>query len=277
MSKALPFPHIFTINRDCLLPFFSFINKAFINCNKDILIDFSSVKNKHLSNGIKLILHAYAEKHFLIKKKMVYAKNTPKDLHDLSFRRVKLNNKVRNIGNVTQLPASSLNFSVINDLMGSLKKIGIDTKNQQYSEKYERVKAVITEIFANAIEHGIKEKDLNIWITTEKDNADNKIYFTFVDLGIGIAHSHKKARLIYKICKDSYIVKRSLQGKIPSSTREVNRGKGLPEILDTIKDSLIDDFILVSNKAAIFYNEEEICTRDIPLFSGTYFSWSVRK
>ena len=173
-------------------------------------------------------------------------------------------------------PLSEYAPKIVEKNIKTLKTIGI-TPNNSHSKKYERIKAMITEIIGNAIEHGFKNEEINYWITTDKSKG--KITFTIVDLGIGIARSQKKAmhRWWHFLRSDLYIAKKTLHGTLPSSTKESDRGRGLPEMLKTLQEKMINDFVLVSNKASICYKNDKMYTKKIPTFAGTYYSWSVSK
>ena len=76
---------------------------------------------------------------------------------------------------------------IIDEEVINLKRIGI-------KEYYERFSNFLTEIIGNATEHGIKNSDINWWLWRDKDYVNKKMNYAFVDMGVGIISSYKKAK-----------------------------------------------------------------------------------
>ena len=103
------------------------------------------------------------------------------------------------------------------------------------------------------------------------------MHYVFVDMGKGIAGSHKEAGLPFKylFLGDKYIVQDSFSGSLISSTKQSNRGKGLPFIKDLVEKGIISDFQLITNRVCLEYVNEEFVYERIPNFDGTYYAWSI--
>lgn len=99
-------------------------------------------------------------------------------------------------------------------------------------------------------------------------------------MGIGIAGSYRKAGLSidYQKKEDLDIVKDSLLGLLGSSTKDIHRGKGLPQIFRMVENKWISDFILITNKACIRWLDNEFYYQKQDVnFVGTFYSFSINK
>lgn len=163
-----------------------------------------------------------------------------------------------------------VNPFVIDTLVNDLKKIGI-------RDYYFPFNTFLTELIGNAVEHGLKSKKISWWLTHEINRADKIIKYTFVDMGLGIVNSHKQAGLPFKynFFKTKKIVIDSFFGKLMSSTKQVNRGRGLPQLREMIEREIISDFHLITNRVSLNYFNGKFETSNNPDFLGTYYSWSV--
>lgn len=159
---------------------------------------------------------------------------------------------------------------MIDKIVGDLRKIGI-------SEYYFPFNTFLTELIANAVEHGIQNKNINWWLTQDLNRVDKKIVYTFVDMGIGIVQSHKKAGLPfhYNFFSSRKIVKDAFLGKLGSSTKEIDRGKGLPQIRDLISKNIVSDATIITNNVSLTFNNNYIQTAQTFNFVGTYYTWTI--
>jgi hypothetical protein len=161
-----------------------------------------------------------------------------------------------------------------------MERIGIKKKSAEGFGFYERIEALLTEIVGNAVEHGIKQRNINYWLCSERRN--NYIKITFVDMGIGIARSHKKARLLpmYRLMGkkgENKIIIDSLYKRLKSSTKLEGRGRGLPEIRQIIEKEWVSEFLLVTNQTALEFKDNQFKATNIKNFKGTYYSWTISK
>lgn len=86
-----------------------------------------------------------------------------------------------------------------------------------------------------------------------KDSTSKTITFVFVDMGIGIIDSYKKAGLpsSYNKKSDVDILLDALDGRLGSSTRQPNRGRGMPQLKHMVEKKL-DIKLCINNKYCIF-------------------------
>jgi hypothetical protein len=243
--------------------------------HKEIQIDFSNIKQ--IRKGDLMALMAQLEKLSLRQKQIKFTGNISKNVRDLlSEKVVHFRTDVLNNAKI----ASEVNPDIVENVVNDLKVLGISRNSIFGYTFYERIKALLTEIMGNAVEHGIRNKNINYWLTSEIDTKNKQIIFTFVDMGQGIAHSHKRAKTFLKITglfSDNKIIIDSLEGKLPSSTQELNRGKGLPEIRKIIEKKIVSEFVLVTNRTLVQYNNNQFSTTRISNFKGTYYCWTINK
>ena len=111
------------------------------------------------------------------------------------------------------------------------------------------------------------------------DYKSRTVKFVFVDMGKGIVDSYRKAGLPaeYKRKPDDEILLLALNGVLGSSTKEPNRGRGLPQIRDMVENSLISDFVLITNTVSLRYNNGQFKKTAHQNFVGTYYSWTINK
>lgn len=161
---------------------------------------------------------------------------------------------------------SKITPDIIGGLSKELKKIGI--------KDYYELNTLVTEILGNAIEHGIRGSNINWWMYHTKVKGTLKM--VFVDMGTGIISSYRKAG-IGILLSGSNLLLRALKGAAGSSTKEPNRGRGLPQMDFMIRNNFISNFILITNNVTLRYNNGEYVTSSHPNFVGTYYSWTVNK
>lgn len=280
--KTIKIPNEFTLReKGSVKGFIKILNTLYQATGGKVCLDFTTVRD--ISRSDFMVLFALLEKikrgnkdiKFYRKGKTVEkfingsVLRLHKDLSDLPTGTVK------DMDNFRMLEPSQ-----IARLANNLTRIGLNRK--RYASQYERVETLLTEIFSNALEHGIRNRDLDCFITVDVDNRGKKVSFTFVDMGKGIAYSHRnresgKLPWKYRLSGDSKIVHASLAGELPSSTGESNRGKGLPEISEIVKMELVSEFELITNKVFIDYSGGNFHIQGIPNFAGTYYCWSVTK
>lgn len=170
-----------------------------------------------------------------------------------------------------QNKSKELTPNIIYTLENDLRRIRI--------HDYFELNTIVTELLSNAIEHGIKNKDINWWFHHRYDTGSKSVKISFVDMGTGIVSSYRKAGLPpgYKDRGDLQIVKDALNGTLGSSTKNENRGRGLPQIMNMVKKKWISDFILITNKVSVRYINNEIQYQEHGNFVGTFYFFSVNK
>lgn len=273
--RIIKLPENFTFSNGYENEFIKSIN--LINYDKkDVAIDFSEIK--YTSKSDIMVLLAQIEKAVLFKKKQIYR-------YGSLPRKKSIKSILRNVPDVKhfQLSLASSNLlkldkkhfldtDFLDATVSDLKKIGI---KDYYHPFYE----FLQELIANAVEHGIKLKNINWWLTHDQDNKTRTRKYTFVDMGHGIAKTHRKSGLPlnYKFSGDSKIVSDSFHGKLLSSTKLENRGRGLPQLLEMSEQGLISDLFIVTNRVSLsFVNKEIICKKNVN-FDGTLYTWSINR
>lgn len=178
---------------------------------------------------------------------------------------------VRNNPNIYGLQyADNVNTDIIDEVVANLSKIGI-------TEYFEPFYDFLVELIGNATEHGIKDSKINWWFKYYIENQCIK--FVFVDMGIGIIQSYKDSKipLKYHFINDKYILNDSMNGILGSSTKESNRGRGMPFIKQLVEKGYISDFLLITNNVSVEYINEKFVYSRNKEFIGTYFSWTITK
>jgi hypothetical protein len=277
-QKTIKLPREFVFKSSSLKTVISVLVRLSNLRRKEIHVDFSRIKQ--VRKGDLMVLMAQLEK-LATKRKQIKFKNIPNSVRNLLSEKVVHFTTNTNILNNAKF-AKKANPTIVENLVRGLKKIGINRNSVSGFTFYERVEALLSEIMGNAVEHGIRNRNINYWLTSEID-SNKQMVVTFVDMGKGIAYSHKKSKLLLKYrmagwFSDNKIVMDSLLGKLPSSTQKPNRGKGLPEIRETIIErSIVSDFILITNRTLIQYKDNKFTSTKVANFKGTYYCWTISK
>lgn len=250
------------------------INKLIYYKNKTLSLDFSEIKE--MSKGELLVLYAQLEKSILTNQNKIYrigklpSEKNVKSLLKTSEKIFHINKQI-SISEISEPDKEKLlNPNLIDLIVKDLKKIGI---KEYFTPFYE----FLTELIGNAVEHGIENKNINWWLTQEIDTKKRTIKFSFVDMGSGIINTHKKAGLPFKyyFLNDSKIVLDAFKGTLGSSTKQSNRGKGLPQLMSMIENEYISNLVLITNNVYLRYENGVFVEASNPNFIGTYFSWSI--
>lgn len=161
---------------------------------------------------------------------------------------------------------------VIDNIVKELKRVG-------FREYYEPFYVFLTELIGNAIEHGIQHRKISWWLTKQIDNKNRIIKYCFVDMGVGIINSHRQAGLPlrYLISKDEKVLTDAFNGKLKSSTKQPNRGRGLPQIKSMVDKGWISNLRVITNRVSMNCEFNDPQFDNIPEFIGTYYSWTLNK
>lgn len=253
------------------------IDKIYSCPYKHLLLDFRNIES--LTHSAYMVIMAQVEKSVLKKEKTtkiiidikndsvmkVISKHEDSQVH---HRHLTFDNLKNDFKNKSKEYTPDITFAIEKDL----KKINI-------YDFYE-LNTLITELLGNAVEHGIQNRDINWWLHHRYDSKSKSVKISFVDMGIGIAGSYRKAGLSidYQKKEDLDIVKDSLLGLLGSSTKDIHRGKGLPQIFRMVENKWISDFILITNKACIRWLDNEFYYQKQDVnFVGTFYSFSINK
>lgn len=226
------------------------LNELIRTRNSELAIDFSELQE--IRKGDLMVLLAQLEKSILSNKNRIYRKGSLpriKKVKDL----LTTTDKILHMNKAIAIPqisdsekAQLINPVQIDSIVKDLKKIGI-------KEYYYPFNVFLTELVGNAVEHGIENLNINWWLSHEIDMKAKIAKYTFVDMGLGIVDSHKKAGLPFKyfFLSNKHIVLDSLFGRLGSSTKQINRGRGLPQLREMIEKELITNLVLITNNVSL--------------------------
>tara|TARA_R110002167_G_scaffold71696_9_gene202208 strand:+ start:6208 stop:7251 length:1044 start_codon:yes stop_codon:yes gene_type:complete len=145
---------------------------------------------------------------------------------------------------------------------------------------FPKLRTILLEICGNSIEWGGTYNKQ--WLFGVKyDNG--KAIFTITDVGLGILKTLNK-KFKHKL-KDTFMLKRDdeiLQGafikKYGSSSRKINRNKGLPSIKNGYDIGIIKNLKVLTNNVILHYEDEitsEVLNKNH--FKGTLYRWEVTR
>lgn len=181
--------------------------------------------------------------------------------------------------NTTNLIAETgTNKTRNNDIASAVRKGMAFIMGQE--QRYQPAYTVAMEICSNSVEHAYKKRPkhwrLGIY------NLGDRVAFTMADTGMGILKTlHRK---FSKEIKDAFLLRdnkqilyRAFLRKYGSSTRLVNRNKGLPCILDKFQSGYIKNLKVITND--VYLDFENMMSNKIMNhpFSGVLFYWEVDK
>lgn len=265
--------------RDEIITFLAKLIKA---RKGDVLIDVSYTI--YISEGGFLALRAQVEKAVHSEPGRRFTINRPKIRKAREYLKEQFiyahqNNPDRTVFHVsTAVKKDDVSTNSVTDpemvdkVVQGLKRIGVTT---YFAPFYD----FLVELIGNATEHGIRNKNINWWLIHYKEKGSKSIRYVFVDMGTGIVSSYRQARLRFRywLARDRRIVRDALDGRLGSSTKQANRGKGLPMIKEIVEKGYLSDFMLVSNGVTVVWDKREFVYLKNSNFVGTYYSWSISK
>lgn len=144
------------------------------------------------------------------------------------------------------------------------------------------LKTILLEICGNSIEHAYSEN--KHWLLGIK-YENEKVVFTVTDIGKGILDTlyRKFSSKLYDTFKFNSrldILKGAFDKKYGSSTKEVNRNKGLPAVKCMVDDGTILDLVVLTNDVIWFYNNDQLSRKfetGKARFRGTLYQWTITK
>jgi hypothetical protein len=140
---------------------------------------------------------------------------------------------------------------------------------------------VLLEAMGNTFDHAAPNTTLKKqwWTSAFFDEERHVVCFTFVDHGVGILNSRRLSeRLRFwfpSVGFDSAeIMRKLLNGEIPSRTGEQHRGRGLPDTFAACQAGRLKNFVVIANDG--FANAARKEFRKLRTsFSGTILYWEV--
>jgi hypothetical protein len=137
----------------------------------------------------------------------------------------------------------------------------------------------LIEMMGNVRQHAYKKTGR--WLTACEFKSDG-LEFLFFDRGQGIPTTVQNnwSDFVRKINRkeESYILKSALEGGFRTQTKEKNRGKGLPQIYEFLKSSIIDKAVLFSGHGYCEIENDSInINRDFKeKLHGTLYRWKIK-
>ena len=154
---------------------------------------------------------------------------------------------------------------------------------QIYGKKKELkdVQRILSECIDNTTYHANPTKRLaeRWWGTVFFDEEEDTAYFSILDNGIGIIESLRvnwmgALKLKIKYSSNVELMRDIFKGGILSSTRESNRGNGLPNIFRARSRRQFSRLICITNNVYIDFDKDDYRLLENS-FSGTFFYWEV--
>lgn len=282
-KRVLDAPTIFSLreNTEEVLKFISDIKKDIKRGRRKIFINISHVEK--ISNGaISMLLSLIVE----YDKRASFSGNIPKEKNArkvfiksgiLEFLKSDLKEAERKSPNIILKggQAKTDNISAAETVQDAMKVVfGKKLRNKE-------LYSMLLEMMANCIHHASPRYQKVPWwlaFTHHHEEIENNVSFSFIDNGLGILKT-----LNIKIYDDfwnslaSPIEKldKAFSGQIMSSTKEENRGRGLPSILKMWQENRISNLVVITNN--VFLNFEE--DKKIELknhFKGTFYYWELK-
>ncbi|MCE7061271.1 ATP-binding protein [Dyadobacter sp. CY343] len=147
---------------------------------------------------------------------------------------------------------------------------------------HQQLRTVILEICGNAIEHA-STKDRQWLLGVKLENE--KVQFTIADVGKGILDTlHRKYTKIlgdlFNSRSDHEVLARAFVQKYGSSTKEVNRNKGLPAIKEASENGTIVNLVAITNNVVLNFGNPALSrtlSKGAPRFRGTFYQWEINK
>lgn len=275
--SRIRFPRYFLIEREYLSDVIPSLRKIVTKPTEKIKVDFSEVED--MTDGSYMVFLAQVEKALTKDKEVrLYLKKKPKSQKVLEMLATQKNYKHKNIRITSDIIPNKTNTlaildpDYIDEVVKELKKLG-------FTEYYQPFYDFLVEIIGNATEHGIRHRSINWWMWKNRDYSHKCMRYVFVDMGVGIIKSYKESGLLrrYRMRDKRKIPIDALNGKLGSSTKQPNRGRGLPQIKDIIEKGYISDFVLITNGVSLHYENGEFIASKNPNFVGTYYSWTINK
>jgi len=160
-------------------------------------------------------------------------------------------------------------------VLGAMNTVwGRESRNQ-------KLQGMLIELMANSVNHAYPTKsEVRWWLSVNHNEKNNEVSFSFVDNGIGILKKIKTKNIFQKI---SHIFTNNIElledlfsGEIGSSTKLVNRGRGLPSIYERFSDSYIRNLLVITNDVLIDFSNGKKELLNSP-FDGTFYYWELNK
>lgn len=275
-QSRIKLPKRFLMESDCLKEVVPVLRNLMLRESDEIKLDFSNVTE--LSQGAYMVLFAQAQKASLSGKRiMIYAKyiRNARVWNVLVSRKEYKGQHPLHYAEIQPISSESDNKLYMDDVdeyVNDLKRLGFTSYYQPFYD-------FLVELIGNAVEHGIRERDINWWMWKERDPKTKSFKYVFFEMGGGILDSYKESKIVpfFRFRNKRNFLLEVFDGKWGSTTQKPGRGRGLPQIKDIVEKGFVSDFILITNNVYLQYKNGEFITGKNPNFVGTYCSWSISK
>jgi len=150
---------------------------------------------------------------------------------------------------------------------------GVEKNNQ-------KLRSLILEMCGNSIEHSRSIN--NYWLLGVKYDK-NKVIITVTDIGVGIIETlFKKFMLLIKETftlnhSDKDVLEGAFVKKYGSSTKDINRNRGLPFIKETFVNKNINNLVVITNSVFLHFSESDKSRvlQDNTAFKGTFYQLEI--
>lgn len=126
------------------------------------------------------------------------------------------------------------------------------------------------------------------WLCVDYDNSMNKVYFSFIDFGVGVFRSLEnkqtdskfyrvleKLKNIYHYGDNAELLKLLLNGEVhKTASQDYYRGKGLPGIVKEFHNNSMSNLTIITNEAIARLATQEYKVLKNPL-NGTFVAWEI--
>jgi hypothetical protein len=163
-----------------------------------------------------------------------------------------------------------------NEEAGKLIQQGIEFLSGEKNH-YPPAYSLILEMSGNTIEHAYEDRKQHWLLSLTCDEENKKIIFTFTDNGVGILETlnRKFSDQVNDIFSSEVeVIKNAFLRKYGSSTKEINRNKGLPLIKRMQVEKNVNNLLLITNNVMIDFQSEsgeKLSTK----FAGTFYYWEI--
>lgn len=159
-----------------------------------------------------------------------------------------------------------------------MRKSGI-----RYVDDMEPLYVTLIEAMQNTNNHASNSilKKYDWWLYRSEDKYRGLLHFTFLDIGVGVFNSLTVMNLKEKLLKAAKLtanvdlVEDLFAGRIKSSTGRMDRGKGIPQIHNSAKEEIFEEFFILTNDVLVDLKTDKK-TQLTEEFHGTLYYWTIR-
>lgn len=143
----------------------------------------------------------------------------------------------------------------------------------------QRIQSLLVELMANTINHAFpKQRNSKWYLSSYFDEENKRVSFTFIDNGQGILNTLnlKYGTLIRSLFLNSNesILDAAFDGKFGSRTKEIKRGRGLPNVKKCFTENYITKLVVIANDVYLdFENNRNVKLKED--FDGTCIYWEL--